>query len=86
MKYRGGKPRGFTVLTARPKPGQAGPSQANVIPLDRPTVGRLDVTPNARCIREGRRLHPARQLLSHHTEDVDGERSRISNPSQSALD
>ena len=45
VKYRGGKPRGFAVLTARPNPGRARASQANVLLLDRPTVGRLGVTP-----------------------------------------
>jgi hypothetical protein len=45
VKYRGDKPRGFTVLTARPKPGRAVPSQANLIPLDLPEMGRLEFTP-----------------------------------------
>ena len=30
MKYRGGKPRGFAVLTARPKTGRAVASEFNV--------------------------------------------------------
>jgi hypothetical protein len=43
-----------------------------------------NVQSNARCIREGRRLHPARQLPSHHAKHVDFERSHISKLSQSA--
>jgi len=43
VKYREDKPRGFTVLTARPN--RAVVSQANLIPLDLPMVGRLEFTP-----------------------------------------
>jgi hypothetical protein len=43
VKYLGGKPRDFTVLTARPK--RAVPSQAKLVLLDLPEMGRLEVTP-----------------------------------------
>ncbi|MFT4904717.1 MAG: hypothetical protein ACI8UR_001279, partial [Natronomonas sp.] len=34
--------------------------------------------PNARCVRENRRLHTVRQLPSHHVKDAGFERGRIS--------
>jgi len=75
VKYRGGKPRGFTVLTARSNTGRAVAGEFN---SPRPSRdGSAGIYTRTLNVREGRRLHPARQLPSHHAESAGFERGRI---------
>ena len=76
MKYLGVKPRGFTVLTARPKTGRAVAGEFNSPrPSRNGPVGINTRTPSA-SVRVGRST-TTRQHPSHHVKDAGFEGCRI---------
>jgi len=76
VKYRGGKPRGFTVLTARPKTGRAAAGEFNSPRPSWDGSAGIDTRTPGGSVRVDRST-TARQHPSHHVTNVGVERCRI---------
>jgi len=76
VKYRGGKLRGFTVLTARPETSRAVAGEFNSPRTSHDESSGSNTRTLGASVRVGRST-TARQLPSHHAKDAGVERSRI---------
>ena len=76
VKYRGDKPRGFTVLTARPKIGRAVAGEFKSPRPSRNGSAGINTRTLGASVRVGRST-TTRQHPSHHVKDVGFERCRI---------
>jgi SAM-dependent methyltransferase len=71
------RPRGFTVLSVPSRNGRMDAGEFNSPRPPREGLAGIN-TRTHRCVREGWGLHCPRQCPSHHVNDVDFERHRIS--------
>jgi len=76
VKYLGVKPRGFTVLTARPKTGRAVAGEFNFPRPSQDGSAGINTRTLGASVRAGRST-TTRQHPSHHVKDAGFERCRI---------